>query len=69
MIRIKEAQDALTGAKSCIDCVFLATEGLGLGQEQSGAIQHVADIASRKIDEAIALLKDYRGSVGSRVPE
>jgi hypothetical protein len=38
--------------------------GLGLGQEQTGAIQGVANIAGDKIGEAIALLGEYRNASG-----
>jgi hypothetical protein len=35
-----------------------------LGGEETGAIRHVANIASEKIDEAIALLDEYRNASG-----
>ena len=36
--------------------------------EETDPLQAVADIASHKIEEAIALLDEYRGSVDAPVP-
>jgi hypothetical protein len=62
MNKILEAEDILGDAKVCIDCVFLAMNELE--PEQSGPLQAVADIASKKIDEAIALLDKFRVDMG-----
>jgi len=62
MNKILEAEDILGDAKVCIDCVFLAMNELE--PEQSGPLQAVADIASKKIDEAIALLDKLRIDMG-----
>jgi hypothetical protein len=59
MSKIKEAQDALTAARNCIDCIWLAAAGLN---ENTGPIQYVAGIATDKIDEALELLKEYRSA-------
>jgi len=63
MNKIIEAQDVLSDARSCVECIFLAASGLGGGLKHEGTdpIQIVADTASKKIDEAIAILEDYRG--------
>jgi hypothetical protein len=55
---IARAEDVLAEARNCINCIFLAAANLG--GEETGAIQHVASIASAKIDEAIAMLDEYR---------
>jgi hypothetical protein len=47
-------------ARNCVECVFMAAAGLM--REEADPIQAVANIASQEINEAIALLKEYRGS-------
>jgi hypothetical protein len=63
MSKIIEAQDILSAARNYVECIFLAASGLGGGlkHEATDPIQVVADTASRKIDEAIAILEEYRG--------
>jgi hypothetical protein len=67
MSKIMDAQDVLAGARDCVECIFLAASGLGGGLKHEGTdpIQVVADIASKKIDEAIALLDEYRTDMGA----
>jgi hypothetical protein len=60
MRKIIEAQDILVNAQHCVECIFLAATGLAGGKNEIDPIQAVADIASKKIDEAIALLDEYR---------
>ncbi|MFZ3326111.1 MAG: hypothetical protein WA231_09550 [Methylocella sp.] len=55
--KIIDAEDILGVAQHCIDCVFLAATGLG---DETDPIQAVTLIASKKIDEALALLGEYR---------
>jgi hypothetical protein len=72
MSKIIEAQDILADARNCVECIFLAASGLGGGIKHEGTdpIQIVADTASKKIDEAIALLDEYRGAPdASPVPD
>jgi hypothetical protein len=57
MNKIIEAQDILADARSGVECIFLAASELT--EEGRNPIHTVADIASKKIDEAIALLKEY----------
>jgi hypothetical protein len=57
MSKIIDARDILYGARSCVECIFLAASDIG---EETAPIQVVADIASMKISEAIALLDEYR---------
>jgi hypothetical protein len=52
---IARAQDVLAEARNCVDCIWLAAEGL-----EEKAIQEVASTASAKIEEAIAMLNEYR---------
>jgi hypothetical protein len=68
MRKIIEAEDILADARNCVECIFLAASGLGGGlkEEATDPLQVVADIASKKIEEAIALLDEYRGSVNAR---
>jgi hypothetical protein len=70
MSKIIEAEDILIGARSCVECIFLAASGLGGGlpHDATEPLQVVADIASKKIDEAIATLNEYRKSGGAPVP-
>jgi hypothetical protein len=57
MNKIIAAEDALGVAKDCIQCLFMAMDGLT--PEENGPLQGVAGVASEKIDEAIALLGEY----------
>jgi hypothetical protein len=57
-IKVLRAGDILADARNCIECVFMAASGLV--PEEANPIQVVADLASKKIDEAIALLDEYR---------
>jgi hypothetical protein len=63
MNKIIEAQDVLADARNCVECIFLAASGLGGGlkHDATDPIQIVADTASKKIEEAIAILEEYRG--------
>jgi len=60
MNKIIDAEDILADARHCVECLFMAARGLP--REKAGPIQAVADIASDKINEAIALLSEYRES-------
>jgi hypothetical protein len=61
-IEIIRVQDILIGARSCVECVWLAAMGEdGEGHE---AITTVADIASDKIKEAIEALETHRRAKG-----
>jgi hypothetical protein len=66
MSKIIDAEDILTEARNCVECIFMATADLS--REEADPLQVVADIASRKIDEAIALLDEYRESEDSAGP-
>ena len=71
MSTILDAQGILADARSCVECIYMAASGLEGGLEHEGIdpIQVVANIASKKIDEAIAILKEYRrGLVPSAKP-
>jgi len=61
MNKILEAEDILAGARHCVECVFMAAANLS-SREETDPLQAVADIASTKITEAIALLSEYRES-------
>jgi hypothetical protein len=56
-VAIARAEDVLAEARNCIECLRLAAETL---DEKTDPIQYVANIASKKIDEAIAMLDEYR---------
>jgi hypothetical protein len=58
MSKIIDAQDILAFARFHIECVFMAAGQLE--REDCDPIQAVADTASRKIGEAIALIEEYR---------
>jgi hypothetical protein len=62
MNKLLEAEDILAGARHCVECVFMAAASLS-SREETDPLQAVADIASTKIEEAIALLSEYRESV------
>jgi hypothetical protein len=64
MNKILEAEDILAGARNCIECVFMASASLS-SPEECDPLQAVADIASTKIEEAIALLRECRESVAA----
>jgi hypothetical protein len=71
MSKIIAAQDILSEARNCVECIFLAASGLGGGlkHDATDPIQIVADMASKKIEEAIAILEDCRdGPNASPVP-
>jgi hypothetical protein len=55
---IARAEDILAEARNCVECLRLAAGGL---DEKTGPIQHVASIASGKIDEAHAMLEGTKG--------
>jgi hypothetical protein len=63
MSKIIEAEDILTDARNCVECIFMASSNLS--REETDPIQVVADIASEKITEAIALLDEYRTDIGA----
>ena len=56
-VAIARAEDILAEARNCVECIWLAAETL---DEKTGPIQYVANIASAKIDEAIAMLDECR---------
>jgi hypothetical protein len=62
MSKIIDAQDILAKAQGCVECICSATAELD--PRQGGPILTVADIASEKITEAIALLDEYRADMG-----
>jgi hypothetical protein len=62
MSKIIDAEDILADARGCIECIYMAAAELT--DAGSNPIQTVADIASEKIDEAIALLDEYRTDMG-----
>jgi hypothetical protein len=66
MNKIIGAEDILIDARNFVECIFLAASGLGGGLKHEGTdpIQVVADTASKKIEEAIALLNEYRADMG-----
>jgi hypothetical protein len=59
MSKIVDAEDLISEARGYIDCVFMAAASLTY--ENRHAISITADMASKKINEAIALLDQYRG--------
>jgi hypothetical protein len=59
MNKIIEAEDILADARNFVECIWMAAANLS--REEVGPLQTVADTASKKIDEAIALLDEYRG--------
>jgi len=63
MSKIIDAEDILADAHDCIKCVFMAVADLD-GKEVD-PLQTVANIASKKIKEAIALLDEYRTDMGA----
>jgi hypothetical protein len=56
-VAIARAEDVLVEARNCVECIRLAAATL---DEKTDPIQHVAGIASAKIDEAIAMLDECR---------
>jgi hypothetical protein len=56
-VALARAGDILVEARNCIECLRLAAETL---DEKTDPIQHVASLASAKIDEAIAMLDKCR---------
>jgi hypothetical protein len=58
MSKIIDAEDILEVARGCIECIFMAASALP--KEDRRPIHTVADLASKKIDEAIAMLDEYR---------
>jgi hypothetical protein len=56
-VAIARVQDVLAEARNCIECIRLAAGSL---DEKTAPIQHVASIASGKIDEAHAMLDECR---------
>jgi hypothetical protein len=66
MNKLLEAEDILTYARDHIECVFMAAGQIT--REEGCPIQVVAETASRKIDEAIDLLREYRESKDSAGP-
>jgi hypothetical protein len=67
MSKIMDAEDILADAQNCVECIFMAASGLGggLSHDATDPLQTVADIASNKITEAIALLDEYRIDIGA----
>ena len=66
MNKLLDAEDILTYARDHIECVFMAAGQLP--REEGDPIQVVAETASNKIKEAIALLSEYRESEDSAGP-
>ena len=66
MSKIIDAEDILGDARNCVECIYMATADLS--HEEADPLQAVADIASRKITEAIALLGEYRESGDAPAP-
>jgi hypothetical protein len=66
MNKLLDAEDILTFARDHIECVFMAAGQLP--REEGCPIQVVAETASNKIKEAIALLSEYRESEDSAGP-
>jgi hypothetical protein len=62
MHKVIDAEDILNVARNCVECVFLAARASP--RETAGPLQAVANLASEKIDEAIALLEECRNSLG-----
>jgi hypothetical protein len=62
MSKIIDAEDILGDARNCVECIYMATADLS--HEEADPLQAVADIASKKITEAIALLNEYRTDMG-----
>lgn len=58
MCKILDAEDILGDARDYIECVLMAAASLS--REEGNPISIVADAASKKIDEAIALLDESR---------
>jgi hypothetical protein len=58
MSKIIAAEDILADARDCIECLNMAASDL----EEVDPLQTVARIANMKIDEAIALLDEYRNA-------
>jgi hypothetical protein len=57
MNKILDAEDILGDARNCVECIFMAAASLS--REEAEPVQTVADYASTKIGEAIALLGEY----------
>jgi len=66
MSKILDAEDILADARNCVECIFMAASELT--KEGHNPIHTVADIASKKIDEAIALLDEYQKCGDEPVP-
>jgi hypothetical protein len=56
-VAIARAEDILAEARNRVECIRLAAATL---DEKTDPIQHVASIASAKIDQAIAMLDECR---------
>jgi hypothetical protein len=54
MSKILDAQDILAEAQGCVECIYMAASELT--KDGRNPIHTVADIASHKIEEAVALL-------------
>jgi hypothetical protein len=57
MNKIIDAEDILDEAQGCIECIYMAASEFT--NEGRNPFHTVADIASKKIDAAIALLHEY----------
>jgi hypothetical protein len=66
MSKLLDAKDILADARNCVECIFMAAGSLS--SEEADPFQVVADMASQKINEAIALLDEYRESKDSAGP-
>ncbi len=62
MSKILKAEDILTEARDCIECIGMAAAASHLASEFGAPIAAVANVATRKIDEAVELLAEcWRG--------
>jgi hypothetical protein len=59
-VAIARAEDILAGARNCVECASSAAESMW--DKEANPISTVLEIASNKIDEAIALLDEYRNA-------
>jgi hypothetical protein len=68
MSKLLEAEDILTEVRDFIECIGMAAAASHLAREFGAPIVAVANAASQKIDEAVALLSEYRESGSAPVP-
>jgi hypothetical protein len=68
MSKIMDAQEILSDARNCVECAILAVDR-DVHAYQRDAIQVVLGIASKKIEEADALLDEYRAGNATPVSD